>query len=203
MIKTIVFDLGDVILKVDKTGQFKKFATGSNKTVSYIKKYFENSSFRKAFERGELKPRQFYEKTAKELNLNMNFNDFKKTWCHIFTLNDDVEGLIKNLKGKFRLILLSNTDEMHFEYIKSKYRVVNVFDEWILSYEIGYRKPNPLIFLSALRKAKTLPFNCVFIDDIPEFVYVARLMGIRAFQYKNFEKLVGDLNKVKVLTKVL
>ena len=203
MIKTLIFDLGNVILKVDKTEQFKKLAADSSKTVSYIKAFFENSGFRKAFERGELKPKQFYYKTAKELNLKMSFNDFKKTWCHIFTLDEDVEKLIRALKRKFKLILLSNTDALHFKYIKNKYKIVTAFDEYVLSYEVGYRKPNPLIFLNALRKAKTLPFNCVYIDDIPEFVYAARLMGIRAFQYKNFKKLVDDLNKVKVLTKVL
>lgn len=203
MIKALIFDLGNVILKVDKTEQFKKLARDSNKTVSYIKTFFENSEFRKAFERGKLNPKQFYEKTAKELNLKMNFKEFKKTWCYIFTLNEDVEELIKILKRKFELILLSNTDVLHFEYIKNKYKIVNAFDERVLSYEVGYRKPNPLIFLNALRRAETLPFKCVYIDDIPEFVYVARLMGIRAFQYKNFKKLKSDLSKVGILTKTL
>jgi HAD superfamily hydrolase (TIGR01509 family) len=73
----------------------------------------------------------------------------------------------------------------------------------VLSYKIGYRKPNPLIFLSALKKAKTLPFNCVYVDDIPEFVYIARLMGIKAFQYKNFEKLISDFKKLQISSKPL
>ena len=52
MIKAIIFDLGNVIVKVDKTEQYKKFSANSDKTVSYIKKYFDNSPIRKFFEKG-------------------------------------------------------------------------------------------------------------------------------------------------------
>lgn len=199
MIKTIIFDLGNVIVNVDKTEQYKKFSASSGKTVSYIKDYFENSSLRKAFERGKLTSIQFYHKLSQELNLNMNFNEFKNAWCNIFSLNKKVEDLLKKLKKKYKLILLSNTDILHFEYIKNKFKIVNTFDEYVLSYKVGYRKPNPLIFLVALRKAKALPFNCAYIDDIPEFVYVARFMGIKAFKYENFGKLVKDLNSFKII----
>ena len=178
MIKVIIFDLGNVIVKVDKTEQFKSFSVNSDNTVSCIKEYFENSYWRKAFEMGELKPKEFFEKTAKELNLKMDFDNFKKVWCNIFTLNKDIENLIKDLKKRFRLILLSNTDEVHFAYIREKFKIVNAFDEQVLSYKVGHRKPNPLIFLQALKKANTLPFNCVYFDDIPEFVYV-----IKYFQF--------------------
>ena len=53
--------------------------------------------------------------------------------------------------------------------------------------------------IAALKKAKTLPFNCLYFDDIAEFVYVARAMGIRAFQYKNYKKLKEDLSNAGIL----
>ncbi len=200
MIKAIIFDLGNVVVKIDKAGQFKKFAASSNKPIPYIKKYFENSSARKAFERGEIDPRHFYEGVSKDLNLKISFDNFKNAWCDIFSLNEDVERLIRKLKGNFKLVLLSNTDALHFGHIESKYKIVNAFDEQVLSYKVGCRKPNPMIFLNALKKANALPFNCLYIDDIPEFVYIARLMGMKALQYTNFEKLVCDLDKAKILS---
>ena len=96
-----------------------------------------------------------------------NFKNFKKEWCNIFALNKNVEKLIINLKRNFKLILLSNTDKLHFKYLKNKYKIINAFDAYVLSYEVGYRKPNLLIFSDALKKAKTLPFNCIYIDDTP------------------------------------
>lgn len=199
MIKTIIFDLGRVIVNVDRSKQFEKFAKNDGKPISFIKEYLADfSPIVKTFVRGKITPQEFYEVVSKELNLKMSFTEFKKTWCDIFTLNKDVENLIRILKRNYRLILLSNTDELHFEYIKKKYKIVNIFDAHVLSYKVGCSKPNPLIFLNTLRKAKTLPFNCIYFDDIPQFVYVARFMGIKAFQYATTDKMVSDLNKAKV-----
>ena len=199
MIKTIIFDLGNVIVNFDETNIFKTWAAASNKSVPEIKKYFRNSSARKAFERGEINPSQFYSRTTEELGMKMSLNDFKKLWNEIFTLNKDVEKVIRNLKNKVNLILLSNTNVWQYEYVKNNYGIVGIFDKHVLSYEAGCRKPNPTIYLAALKKAKTLPWNCAYFDDIPEFIYAAGLMGIRAFQYKNCKKLVKDLNKLKIL----
>lgn len=198
MIKTLIFDLGNVIVNVDENKFFEKSAMDSNKAVSYIKKYYESSPSRKAFQRGEISPKQFYHEIAADLNLKMGFNGFKNAWCDIFTLNKNMERFIKNIKKDFKLILLSNTDKLHFEHIKNKYEIIRIFDEYVLSYKVGYRKPNPLIFLNALKKSKAMPFNCAYVDDIPQFVYVARLMGIKSFQYRNFEKFTDDLKTVIV-----
>lgn len=199
MIKTIILDLGNVIVNVDKSLQYKKFSASSNKPFPYVKEYIENESSRKDFEKGKLTPLQFYQKVQEDLTLNMNFRQFKSAWCDIFALNKSVENLIKKLKTKYRLILLSNTDILHFNYIKNKFRIVGAFDEYVLSYKTGCRKPNPLIFLHALGKAKSLPFNCVYIDDIKEFVYMAKLVGMKSFQYKNFKKLIFDLKSLGIL----
>ena len=203
MIKTIIFDLGSVIVNVDKTNLYRKWAEKSGKNVDEIIDYYENSPAGKKFERGKLNSKEFYERVVRELNLKMNFDDFKKIYCNIFTLDSDVAKLIQKLKKNFRLVLLSNTDALHFEYAKNKYKILDVFDDYVLSYEVGHSKPNPLIFWTAIKKSKTAPFNCVYFDDIAAFVFVARLMGIKAFQFKGYEKLISDFGKVNISSKVL
>ena len=201
MIKAVIFDLGNVIVKVDREDMFKKFASTSKKSRQEIEDYYYKPWTRNAFENGRITSKEFYHKFTNYLEIDMRFNEFKKTYCDIFSLNNDVAQVIKKLKKKFRLILLSNTDELHFEYIKKKYKIVNIFDVHVLSYKVGHSKPNPLIFLDALKKAKAMPFSCLYFDDISIYVYSARLMGIRAFQYKNFEKLVEDLRNTGILSK--
>src|SRR3989338_909204 len=198
MIKAIIFDLGGAIVNVDKTEQYKKFSADSNKPFSFIKDYLDTSYLKESFEKGRLNTAQFYSEIRRELNLKMNFKNFKKEWCNIFALNKNVEKLIINLKRNFKLILLSNTDKLHFKYLKNKYKIINAFDAYVLSYEVGYRKPNLLIFSDALKKAKTLQFNCIYIDDTPAFVCVAKLIGVKAFQYKKFNKLIYDLKNIGV-----
>ena len=202
MIKTIIFDLGNVLVYFDEMPIFRKWAAAGNKKISQVMDYYKKSRPRRDFEKGKISPKQFYDKTVQDLGLKMTINDFRKNWNEIFTLNKGAERIVKSLKGKYNLILLSNTNIWQYEYVKKKYKVVDLFDEHILSYEVGMRKPNPMIYLIALRKSKTLPFNCAYFDDIPQFIKVAGIIGIKAFQYKEIEKLRNDLNKLKILWEI-
>ena len=193
MIKAIIFDLGNVIVHADHEKMLDGLASKSDRSLGYTKNYYKNSPARKLFEIGRIKPMQFYEQINKDLNLKIDFDDFCDIYCNIFTLNKDVEDLIKRLKKAYRLILLSNTDELHFRHIKNKFRIVDVFDDYVLSYKTGMRKPNPLIFVEAVRKCRASPFSCMYFDDIPEFVMIAGLMGVKAYQFKSFEKMLRDL----------
>ena len=195
MIKSIIFDLGNVVIKVDDIMMFKKFAKDSKKPVSEIISIYERSHKRKSFERGEIKPLEFYHSIKKEMGLVMDFNDFKKAYTGIFSHHREMEKRIPELKGKYRLVLLSNTDELHYSYIKKEFPVLNYFDDFVLSHKAGMRKPNPLIFLKAIKKSKTMPWNCIYFDDIPEFVIMARLLGIRAYRYSSSLKLKVALKK--------
>ena len=199
MIKAIIFDLGNVIVNVNHEKMFNGFAFKSNKSLEYIKDYYKNSSARILFEIGKIKPIQFYQQINKDLNLKIDFDNFCGIYCNIFTLNKDVANLIRRLKKDYMLILLSNTDELHFGHIKKKFKIVDIFDEQVLSYKVGHSKPNPLIFIKAIKKSGTIPFNCAYFDDVFEFVIVARLMGVKAFQFKNYKKLIQDLKKLKIL----
>ena len=199
MIKCVIFDLGNVTIKFDETPTFKKWAESGGKSLSEVKSYYQNSCIRKIFERGEITPRQFYDKYVEDLGLKTNYNDFKGNYCNIFTRNTEVEEIIKSLKGKIKLVLLSNTNALQYEHCKRKFKILELFDERIASHEVGLRKPNPLIFLKAIKKTGALPFQCAYFDDIIEFVYVASMLGIKAFQYKNPEKLKKDLESIGVL----
>lgn len=203
MIKAVIFDLGNVIVNVNYELMFRRFASKSSKSKEFIESYYNNSQTRKSFEMGKVNDLELYKKMTKDLDIKINFSQFKKAYTNIFSLKHDVAELIKKLKSNYRLILLSNTGKLHFEYIKKNYKILNVFDEYVLSYKVGCSKPNPLIFLEAIKKAKTMPFNCLYFDDIREFVLVARLMGIKAYQFKNYGKLIDDLAKNKISAKPL
>lgn len=199
MIKAIIFDLGNVTIKFDETSTFKKWASCGKKSFDEVKRYYQNSPTRKAFERGEITPKRFYDRFVKDLGLKLNYDDFKENYCNIFTKNAEVEEIIKALKGKVKLILLSNTNVLQYEFSKRKFKIINEFDYYVLSYKVGLRKPNPSIFLKAVKQSGFLPFNCAYFDDIREFIFIARFFGIKAFQYRNIKKLKKDLKSIGVL----
>ena len=184
MIKCVIFDLGRVVINVNQELMFGEFSGNSGKPINEIKKIYGNSAGRKKFERGKITSAEFYNSMKKDMNLKMDFNEFKKAYTGMFSHNRDIEKLISKLKKKYRLVLLSNTDELHYNFIKKEFPVLNNFDDYVLSYKVGMRKPNPLIFIEAIKKSKTMPWNCIYFDDILEFVWMARMMGIKPFQYK-------------------
>jgi len=196
MIKCVIFDLGNVTIKFDETPTFEKWSSCGKYSFDEVKRYYQNSSVRKALERGEVTPKQFYDKYAKDLGLKITHKEFEKCYCDIFSRNLGVERIIKSLKGKVRLVLLSNTNERQYEFARKRYKIIDLFDDYVLSYKVGYRKPNPLIFIEAIKKSKACPWNCVYFDDIAGFVHIARLMGIKSFLYKNSAQMSDILKKV-------
>jgi HAD superfamily hydrolase (TIGR01509 family) len=96
------------------------------------------------------------------------------------------------------LILLSNTDVIHFTEIKKRYSFLKYFDSIVLSYEARHRKPSPLIFYKAMKKTKSKPYECAYFDDVWQFVLVARLFGIKSMQFKGAFKLKKDLKKLGI-----
>src|SRR3989338_1481555 len=65
MVKSVIFDLGNVTIKFDETPTFMKWSSCGKFSFEEVKNYYENSSARKSFERGEITPKQFYEKYVK------------------------------------------------------------------------------------------------------------------------------------------
>ena len=199
MVDVIIFDLGNVIVKVNRSIFLQKLANNSDKSLKQISDYYEETMPISQFESGKLKPRDFYMRISADLGLRMDFDEFKNSFNDIFTLNDDVARIIKKLNKDFRLVLLSNTCVLHFEYIRDKYAIIEKFDDYSLSYKVGCAKPHPKIFLDAIKRSKTTPNNCVYFDDMAQFVKAARLMGIKAFQFIGYEKFADDLKKLGIV----
>ncbi|MFH0867881.1 MAG: HAD-IA family hydrolase [Candidatus Woesearchaeota archaeon] len=198
MIKTILCDLGNVIVFVNEEKIIEGLSKFSNKNKGCIYRFFKNSISRKGFDKGKITAEQFFRSFKNDLNLKLNFNQFRKIWCSCFSQNKEMEELLKKLKKNYKLVLLSNTDKMHFTYIKNNYPILSIFDDFILSYKVGHKKPSPLIYLYALKKTGRFPSHILYIDDIKEYARIAKFLGIKSIQYKNFEKLKRDLKQKNV-----
>ena len=200
MIKTILCDLGNVIINVHNDIKIRNIKKFSSKSEKFIGKFLSSSKARKDFDRGKISAVQLYKNLKNGLNLKLSFRQFKKVWCSYFSRRKEIERLLRKLKKNYKLVLLSNTDEIHFSHIRKKYKILDIFDDFVLSYKIGYTKPNPLIYLHAIKKAKTFPNNIIYIDDIKSYVLAAKFFGIKSIQYTTFSKLKADLKKLNIKT---
>ena len=121
------------------------------------------------------------------------FEDFIPIWNEIFTENQEVSQTILSQKGRRRLGLLSNTNPLHFDYILSKFCIIRAFDQWILSHEMGFKKPAVEIYQKAIDWASVEPRKILFIDDMKKHVEVAMSLGMQGVHFISAEQLREEL----------
>ncbi|MGZ3536774.1 MAG: HAD family hydrolase [Thermodesulfobacteriota bacterium] len=198
-IKVILFDLGNVILpfnhfqiaeKLSLFSQRKEFED-PKRIFSYLFDAQEGAI--NPFDLGKVSPREFFQAIKERLDLSVSFDEFVQIWCNIFVEDQEVTKIILSLKRNWRLGLVSNTDPLHFNYILSKFPVMRTFDEWILSYEVGFKKPAVQIFQKAIEWASVKSEKILYIDDTKEYVEVAGSLGIQSIHFISASQLKEEL----------
>src|SRR3989442_12206749 len=148
---------------------------------------------------GEISTTQFHKYLCETAKLKMNLPDFRKTWSSVFLPGLIIsEGLVGALKRNYPLILVSNTNEAHFEFIRSRYRIVDYFDHFVLSYEVDSLKPDRKIFEHAITTANCAPDSLFFIDDREENITAATRLGIHAHLFRSQSGLISALQSAGV-----
>lgn len=179
MIRCVISDLGKVIIFFDNNIFFEKIADYCPFSKEEIAELTSDHFYLiESFDEGKITPEEFYSQAAKKLEARVDYAGFFSIYNDVFSLNSPVLEIMKRLKGNYRLILLSNTDVMRFGFIKRRFPEIMIFDEYVLSYEVGSMKPHPQIYKEALKKAGVKAEECIFIDDREENVEVARKFGM-------------------------
>ena len=198
-IEALLFDLGKVLIDFNfETGVQALHACCSISRDRFEEVLWDESWIRR-YERGEISTSEFHDYLCKTANLNLTLPDFRQTWSSVF-LPDLIlsEDLLAALKRKYPLILVSNTNEAHFEFIRSKYAAVDYFDRHILSYEVGALKPGRKIFEHAIAAASCPAEALFFTDDREENIAAARQLGLRAHQFKSESQLILALQEAGI-----
>jgi putative hydrolase of the HAD superfamily len=107
--------------------------------------------------------------------------------------------LIGKLKPRYKLGLLSNTSEWHFQHAIKTVDVFPLFDAVTLSFEVKAMKPADKIYQDILTKLALPPEECIYIDDIPENIEAATRQGMHAIRYTSHDQLIIDLHRAGVL----
>jgi FMN phosphatase YigB (HAD superfamily) len=200
LIKAVIFDLGRVIVPFDFQRGYAGIEAFSGIPAAQVRQQIITTGLVPQFERGEIEPHEFVRRIATHLNLEISYEQFSEIWCSIFTRETLVpEELLAGLRDRYRLLLLSNTNAIHFEMVREHYPLLRHFDSLILSYEVGAMKPSPLIYQRAIEKAGCLAEECFFTDDIAEYVEGARREGIDAVQFQSASQIEEELRNRRVI----
>ncbi len=198
-IEVVLFDLGNVILpfnhyqiaeKLSRFSQKREFQD-PQRIFSYLFN-FEKGAIN-GYEVGKVSSLEFFQSLKEWLRLPISFEEFIPIWNDIFIENQKVSEIIRSLKGKKKLGMVSNTNPLHFDYVLSKFPIVRVFDRWILSHEVGFKKPTVEIFQIAMEWASVEPEKILFIDDMKGHVEVAISLGMQGTHFISAPQLKQEL----------
>ncbi len=188
--------MGNVILPFDISVFLKRIAKYSSLGKDEIMSIpVLHNGLIESFGKGRISPRKYYKGMKKIFMVDLKFKDFLDIYCDIFSLDSLVLETLAKLKGKHKLILLSNTDTLHFNYIKKRFPQIFLFDEYILSYKVGSVKPEEKIFRIALEKSEADPQNILFIDDTEENIRAAAKKGMKTIHFNSRTNLKAELEK--------
>ena len=190
--KLLVFDLGHVLIDFEWMKVCYAFSERLSKPTHEILRAFDYVGGL-GYERGHITTRDFVDKFNEQLAANLSLSEFESLWSTSFRENSSMADLLKSLKVNYRLCLLSNTNVSHYEFIQNSFDVERHFDETVLSYRVGFVKPQEEIYREVVRKCGVEFKDCLFVDDLEPNVKAARTLGMKAIQFTEVEGLKSEL----------
>jgi len=182
MIRAFLFDIGNVLLKFDFSIVLRKLAAqGEVRDPAEVMARIDQ--VKAAYEDGQCDRAAFLRGVFDVLRYRGTEADFIAAWEDIFVPNEPMVALVEQLHGRFPLYLLSNTNDIHREYVFRRYPFFQRFTAGIYSYEAKTSKPGRAIYEIATRQHGLEPASTFFIDDLLPNIETARALGFHAHHY--------------------
>lgn len=204
-IDAIIFDIGGVLFLNGKTrfNRTEKHISGVHEKVAKylgisIDQYFDaiDSLYTKSME-GQIKKRAL----LKKLSLNLETSPEKIERLYIkyykrgFKKNKPLFRAIKSLKKRgYKVAILSDQWHLSKEVFATK-KDMAIFDEVVLSCDVGMRKPNTEIYELVSKRLKVKPEKSIFVDNQNWNIIPAHKLGYKTILFKNNSKLVTQFKK--------
>lgn len=193
--KTLAFDLGNVLFNFDYTLALNKIKHRMKLSIPKVIYSLYDKNFTIPFEKGLVSGEEFYQAFMDEYGISFSYEEFVEIWCKIFSPIPEVISLVRKLKGKYQLYLISNINQLHFEYLYKQHPgVFSLFDQLILSYKVKSVKPELKIY-QALAEAAGVSFSkLIYIDDRQDLIIEAKKLKLNCIQFENYQQLIEELN---------
>lgn len=187
--KNFIVDLGGVLYRIDESRAINAFLKLSNLTEDEYHLMLKSQEFQEIiedFEKGFTNGQQFFEEMKELLKLKCEYDVFENSWnMTLISLFDDAVDNIKKLKKIGSVVLLSNTNEIHYNKFEPESReLLKLFDKCYFSHKLGMRKPDTEFFKYVVEDRIFANETTIFIDDSIANIESARQLGLSVFHVK-------------------
>jgi len=181
VIQTFLFDMGNVLVHFCHDRMCRQMGALCGRTGDEVRSLLFGSELQHRFECGHVNEDEFHREFERLVEREVEFASLLHAGSDIFTENEAILPVLASLKRQgHRLVLLSNTSVSHYEFVRRNFRVLEPFDDLVLSFEVGAMKPQPAIYEAALTMIECPPEHCFYTDDIPAYVEAGRRFGLQA-----------------------
>ncbi len=182
MIKNIVFDLGNVLLK-DKPAIILENIKLTDEIKNNIKKEFFNNWNR--LDLGEETIEEHFNNCKFDYKIEENVQKILLNYYKYRPFNNEMLDLLNRLKdNNYKIFILSNNNEETAKYLK-QLPVFQKIDGWVLSCDYHMVKPNKEIYFKLLENFNIKAEECFLIDDMLENIKTGESLGMKGFVFNN------------------
>lgn len=195
-IKSIIFDLGAVLLNISYQKTIEEFdKLGIKNSSTFYSKKIQTNIFN-LLETGEISESDFIKEIQKYCTESTNTQILYAWNAMLLDLPLHRVELLKQLKKDFNLYLLSNTNSIHITEFENKIgskqykEFYQLFDKVYYSHKIGHRKPNAEAFQLIIEENNLIAEEILFIDDSTQHIEGAKKLGIKTYHLLDDEDVI-------------
>jgi FMN phosphatase YigB (HAD superfamily) len=198
-VECLLLDVGKVLIDLNYQDLAHRMLALTGLGPAQLQKMLREDGLVERFETGKMQGAQFYEEICRRTGTRISWPEFLAIWNSILGPPLVPEELIAALARKVRLWIISNTNELHFDFMTRHYAFPRHCEGFVLSHEVGVLKPDARIFTHAVAKMQVDPSRVLFADDQEVNVKAAQDLGICAFQCRDSGQFSAELKLRGVL----
>jgi HAD superfamily hydrolase (TIGR01509 family) len=200
-INALLFDIGNVLLRFDFSLALRALATQSA-VADPVELLQRMERIKIAYEDGKIDRAAFLRGVFDALQYRGTEDEFITAWQEIFEPNKPMIKLLETLRHGLPLYLLSNTNDIHRDYLFRQYPFFEYFADGVYSFEVGFSKPAPQIFQVAIERLAIKPAETLYIDDLLPNIEAARGLDFVCHHYhhERHGAFLEELRGLKVLS---
>jgi len=187
-ISTLIFDFGGVLIDLDMNQSILNFKKLGVENVENYLSNFGQSGFFMQLEKGKISAEEFRSEIRKMTTNTITDKEIDDAWnAFLVRIPSEKLDIVYQLRKKFRVIMLSNTNAIHFPYAERTFfsyknrGIDEYFDKCYRSYDMKMAKPDAEIFEAILSQEQVAPNQCLLLDDGPKNIEQAQKMGFQTY----------------------
>ncbi len=196
MYKAVVFDFGNVLCGLDRMAFARAAAPRSQLSPEELDAALWGGSLERDHETGRFDSHEFYQRVAQVAGFDpgYSYEEFVADYRRIILPNPDGEAGLKTARDLgARCFVLSNTAFLHATMIFENEILASIPELHILSYKIGYMKPDPRMWLKLLEYTGLDAADCLYIDDVKAYCDTAEGLGFGVFCYDKNQHFLSQI----------